>query len=285
MTMGLVLGGGGITGIAWELGLLAGLAQARLDLSNADRVIGTSAGSVVGAQITSATPLAALYETQLEPPVAERLASIGTRVKLGFGAAMLRSRGDLTAFGRHLGGASIKAAAAGRLPSLADRYAAIGSRLPSREWPEKDLRICVVNARTGQFQVFDRDSKVALIDAVAASCAVPSVYPPVPIGTEVYVDGGIRSGANVDVAQGCDRVVVLAPIPGGVGPMTAASKQLEALLAGAGVRGLLVSPDAGAKAAIGKNVLDPAARPASARAGFAQATSVLAAVREVWSAA
>jgi NTE family protein len=281
MTTGLVLGGGGITGIAWEIGMLAGLADAGLDLSGADRVVGTSAGSVVGAQITSPTTLASLYETQLEPPVAERVASIGLRVKLGFLTAMLRSRGDLAAFGRHLGSASINAAEAGRLPSLPERYAAIGSRLPTSEWPEQDLRICAVNAQTGEFQVFDSGSGVALIDAVAASCAVPSVYPPVPIGEHTYIDGGCRSAANVDVARGCDRVVVLAPILGGIGPMAAAGTQLRAL----GVPSALVTPDAGAKAAIGKNVLDPAARPASARAGFAQAASVLEEIREAWAAA
>ena len=53
----LVLGGGGITGIAWEIGVLAGLAEAGVDLTGADLVVGTSAGSVVGAQITSGAPL------------------------------------------------------------------------------------------------------------------------------------------------------------------------------------------------------------------------------------
>lgn len=285
MSSGLVLGGGGITGIAWELGLLAGLFGAGLDLSGADRVVGTSAGSVVGAQITSGTSLAALYETQLEVPVGERLASIGTRAKFGLAAAMVRSHGNATAFGRLVGEASVKAAAAGRLPSLADRYAAIESRLPCLDWPERDLRICAVNARNGELRTFGRDSGVSLVDAVTASCAVPFVYPPVPIGEETYVDGGIRSGANVDLAKGCDRVVVLAPIPGGIGPMVAARKQLDVLLAGSGVSGVVVSPDAGAKVAIGKNVLDPAARSASARAGFAQAASVFAVVGEVWGSA
>ena len=70
----LVLGGGGITGIAWEIGVLAGLAEAGVDLSGADLVVGTSAGSVVGAQVTCGAALETLYERQLEPPTQEKVA-------------------------------------------------------------------------------------------------------------------------------------------------------------------------------------------------------------------
>ena len=70
----LVLGGGGITGIAWEIGVLAGLAEAGADLTGADLVVGTSAGSVVGAQVTAGADLEALHARQLEPPTGERAA-------------------------------------------------------------------------------------------------------------------------------------------------------------------------------------------------------------------
>jgi len=88
-----VLGGGGITGIAWELGLLTGLADAGLDLTDADLVVGTSAGSVVGAQVTSNTPLRELYDRQLEPPSTEQAARAGPWVLAGLAVAMLRARG------------------------------------------------------------------------------------------------------------------------------------------------------------------------------------------------
>src|SRR4051794_23219546 len=89
----LVLGGGGITGIAWEIGLLAGLAEAGTDLSGADLVVGTSAGSVVGAQVTCGAGLGALYERQMEPATSEEPARLNRATLAQFGWAMLRSRG------------------------------------------------------------------------------------------------------------------------------------------------------------------------------------------------
>src|SRR5258708_9941745 len=85
----LVLGGGGVTGIAWETGLLAGLAEAGVDLTSADLVVGTSAGSVVGAQILSGVSVQDLYAEQLTEPRAERAAKMGTGITLRFPPAML----------------------------------------------------------------------------------------------------------------------------------------------------------------------------------------------------
>ena len=76
----LVLGGGGITGIAWEIGVLAGLAEAGVDLSTADLVVGTSAGSVVGAGLRSRTPAAELFAPQLEAPAPAPVARLGRAV-------------------------------------------------------------------------------------------------------------------------------------------------------------------------------------------------------------
>ncbi|MGH3899114.1 MAG: patatin-like phospholipase family protein, partial [Pseudonocardiaceae bacterium] len=84
--LALVLGSGGITGIAWELGMLAGLAEHGVDLCDADLVVGTSAGSVVGALITSGNDLEELYASQLAPPDPERPVrmGIGTIVRWGW---------------------------------------------------------------------------------------------------------------------------------------------------------------------------------------------------------
>jgi NTE family protein len=274
----LVLGGGGITGIAWELGLITGLADAGVDLATADLIVGTSAGAVVGAQIAGGLPIDDLYERQLRPPAPGPVARFGTRRNLLYGFALLRARGDLAAFGRRLGALSIKAAAAGRTPSLDERLAAIKARLPMLDWPERDLQVTVVDARTGEFRTFGRADGVPLVDAVAASCAVPGIYPPVPVGDRSYIDGGARSSANADVARGCARVVALTPMTRTVRSIPSAGRQVQEL----GVPAVVIGPDRAAVAAIGKNVLDPAARARTAQAGHAQAAKVADRVRAVW---
>jgi NTE family protein len=274
----LVLGGGGITGIAWEIGLLAGLAEAGVDLSGADLVVGTSAGSVVGAQITCGAALETLYERQLEPPTQERVARM-TRGNLArYAWAMLTSRGHDVEFRQRVGALALAAEKAGLTPTEQERLDVIGSRLVSTQWPERKLVITAVDAETGEFRTFDRDSGVPLVQAVAASCAVPGVYPPVTCDGRRYVDGGVRSAANADLAHDYDRLVVLAPIPRGVGPMASVDAQVTGMVS----RVAVVSPDKDSRTAIGKNVLDPAARAPSAEAGRAQAARVVQRIAEVW---
>ncbi|WP_448625084.1 patatin-like phospholipase family protein [Geodermatophilus sp. URMC 64] len=274
----LVLGGGGITGIAWEIGVLAGLAEAGVDLTTADLVVGTSAGSVVGAQVTCGGAPDFLFERQLEPPSSERVARM-TRANLArYAWAMLTSRGRDVEFRRRVGALAMKAEAAGLTPTEQERLDVIGSRLLSTAWPDRRLVVTAVDAATGEFRALDRDSGVPLLQAVAASCAVPGVYPPVTIDGRRYVDGGMRSAANADLAAGHDRVVVLAPIARGAGPMASVDAQVTGLVA----RVAVVTPDEASRAAIGRNVLDPAARAPSARAGRAQAKSVLDRVAEAW---
>ncbi|MCW2536209.1 MAG: putative lysophospholipase [Modestobacter sp.] len=274
----LVLGGGGITGIGWEIGLVAGLAEAGVDLGTADLVVGTSAGSVVGSQLTSGIAVEDLYARQLEPPTQERVARMTRGVLARYGLAMLRARRDGVAFRRRVGELARKAADVGLTPTEDERRAAIASRLPSTEWPERRFVVTAVDAGSGEFTTFTRDSGVELLAAVGASCAVPGVYPPVTIGGRRYIDGGMRSSSNADLADGYDRIVVLAPIPRGMGPMASVDAQVTGLVS----RVAVVSPDEASRTAIGKNVLDPAAREASARAGRAQAASVAARVADVW---
>jgi NTE family protein len=271
----LVLGGGGITGIAWEIGILHGLAEHGVDLTDADVVVGTSAGSVVGSQITSGIPLADLYAEQLAPADAE----IGGSFKRS-GAARLVVPYVLPGSGRdklrRVGSLAMKAHA----PGSVDRVGVIRSRLPVHDWPDRDLRVTAVEAETGRFTVFDRDSDVDLVSAVAASCAVPTVWPPVAVGERHYVDGGMRSTANVDVVKGADRVVVLAPLPRSFSKKTSIRAQLERV----GPREWsVVTPDAEALSDFGKNLLDPAKRADAARAGRRQAQGLVAEVRHVWS--
>ena len=133
---------------------------------------------------------------------------------------MLVSRGRDEEFRRRVGRVALAAEKAGLTPTEQERLDVIGSRLLGSGWPDRALTITAVDAATGEFAAFDRTSGVPLVQAVAASCAVPGVYPPVTIGEARYIDGGMRSAANADLAQGYDRLVVLAPIPRGVGPIT-----------------------------------------------------------------
>ena len=272
----LVLGGGGVTGVAWETGILAGLSEAGLDLSDAELLVGTSAGAVVAAQLASGTPLATLLERQLAGTAHEIPASLGPFVLARYVWAMLTRR-EPTEFGQAMGRLALGA----RTVSEADRSAVIASRLPSHEWPERPVKVTAVNARTGAFRVFERDDDVPLVDAVAASCAVPGVWPPVSVGGQKWIDGGMRSAVNADLAADRARVVILAPITNGFGAMPSVDQQVAALRA-AGSSVVVVSPDREARSRMGRNSLDPAGRTAAAQTGHRQAALELDRVAAVW---
>jgi len=274
----LVLGGGGVTGIAWMTGLLAGLAEAGTDLTSADLVVGTSAGSVVGAQILSGPALEDLYASQLKEPTGEVAAKLGVGVLFGFVINSLWPGHERVGRAR-LGRAALRA----RTVPEAERREIIRQRLPNPSWPDHHLIITAVDAETGEARNFDRDSGVSLADAVAASCAVPLVWPPITIDGRRYIDGGVRSITNADLAGGCERVVVVAPVTVALRRSGRIASQLASL--GPHVRSIVVSPDANARNAIGGNVLDPAHRVASARSGHAQSAGVAPAVAAVWSGA
>ncbi len=271
----LVLGGGGVTGIAWATGMLKGLADAGVDLSTADVFIGTSAGSVVAAQLTSGIPIDELYEVQLATDTGENSERMSRSAIARFmiASALPGSRQRARAW---LGRAALRA----RTLPEAERFQVFEQGLP-REWPQQRLLITAVNAETGEAVVFDKQSQVPLVNAVAASCAVPLVWPPVTINGQRYMDGGVRSVANVDLARGYERLVVIAPIVVALRRSDRPATQIAML--GNSVRSALVSPDAAASEAIGNNLLDPAHRAASAQAGRAQASAVVEQVRTVWS--
>ncbi|WP_411144357.1 patatin-like phospholipase family protein [Streptomyces sp. x-80] len=275
----LVLGGGGLTGIGWEIGIIAGLAEAGIDLTDAEIVIGTSAGSIVGAHLTAERlKPAEMYERQLAAPASRASGRMGPAAMARFAAIALSSR-DTVSFGARMGRLAL---AARTVPEAAQR-AAIARTLSSSDWPARRLVITAVDAATGERTAFDDTSGVALIDAVGASCAVPGVFPPVTIGGRRWIDGGVHSSANADLAAGYGRVVVVAPMAVSGGPIASPTAQGDAL-ARAGARVCVVNPDREAGAAFGRNVLDPAKRADAARAGRRQAAAHVAEIRRVWSA-
>ncbi|SED95556.1 NTE family protein [Streptomyces sp. 2231.1] len=273
MSEALVLGGGGVGGIAWMTGLLAGLADAGRDVSGAGLLVGTSAGSAVAAQLGSGLGLEELYARQVDPAL--QSAEIAAEMDLEKFAAEIGAAAESAATTADLRRAVGRAALAAPTVSERERHAVIASRLPAHGWPERAVKIVAVDAGSGEPRVFDRDSGVPLVDAVAASCAVPGVWPPVTIGEHRYMDGGVRSIANVDLATGADRVLVLVPL--GTTEPFPSDQPLERCVGELRARGAevrLIAPDEASLAAIGDNALDPATRRPAAKAGRAQGRSL-----------
>jgi NTE family protein len=275
----LVLAGGGVAGIAWELGVLLGLEEAAPglfdDLLTADLIVGTSAGASVAAQVTSGVPLDELYEAQLRPETAEIEVEFDMAALLDALAAIAASVSEPAEGFRHVG--QLALAATTVEPAL--RQAAIDARLPVKTWPQAPLLVTAVNADSGEFVAFSAESGVTLLDAVTASCAVPGIWPPVPINGHPYIDGGVRSMTNAQLAAGSDAVVVLRPAqPPAESDWLPADE--AAALVGAALA--VIDPDAASLSAFGTNPLSPLTRAASAQAGRALGVREAARVAAIW---
>ncbi|RMI92760.1 hypothetical protein BIU87_17485 [Streptomyces sp. ZS0098] len=272
----LVLGGGGPVGGAWLTGMLAGLTEAGVDPDTADVLIGTSAGAVFGARLRCGTPAAELYERQLSGADAVRLpVTAGQTARFLWAALGSRDSGRSIA---RLGRTALRA----RTGPESDVLDTVGRLLgEARDWPDRELRVTAVDARTGEVEAFDAHSGVKLLEAVAASCAVPVVWPPVTVAGRRWMDGGSRSTANLQLAHGSRRVLAIVPIPRAVGPHPSATDQ-AARLTEDGARVTLLSPDEDARRAMGRTMADTARGPAAARAGYEQALRVVAEVAGTW---
>jgi NTE family protein len=281
-TRALVLGGGGVAGVAWELGILMGLHDMGVDVRDADIIVGTSAGSVVGAQIASGTDLASLFASQLIPieQSKERMVVFdATQMMEAFSRAIAEAGPDPKAIRARIGAYAL---AASTIPE-AERRVIIESRLPVHSWPQQRLLITAVDTQTGEEYIMDRASGVSLVDAVGASCAVPGIWPPVTIAGRRYMDGGIRSTTNADLVSGYDRILILNPIGAVADSFGAGTTAEAAALKRDGSQVLVIAPDAALATAIGPNPLDPATREPSALAGRAQGRELAASVAALWS--
>ncbi|MEV1328224.1 patatin-like phospholipase family protein [Micromonospora costi] len=277
----LVLAGGGVAGIAWELGVLRGIADADPVLAErilaADLVVGTSAGSAVAAQITSGVALDELYEAQLRPETAEIEVDVDTEQLFADYGATLNGVSDPDEARRRLGALALAA----NTVEPAVRLAAIDARLPVKEWPARDVRLPAVDAASGEVAVFTRESGASLRDAVAASCAVPGIWPAVTIDGRRYMDGGVRSMTNADLAAGAERVLVIQPVLEGTPqPWGNLDDEIAAL---APARVHVISADQASVDAFGTNALSPATRAPAARAGRAVGAAQAPAVAALWS--
>jgi NTE family protein len=291
MTRALVLGGGGPVGIAWESGLVAGLAQGGVDLGQADFTMGTSAGSFVGARLALGADARTLADPILTeaPRPAPRdgggpPADLSKLMQLmGEAQGGLRNpaevRAEIGAFA--LSSRTIDEAA------FIESFGRSFSSLPADAWPERGFACTAVDAQTGAFQLWTQASGVGVVRAVASSCSVPGVYPPVTLNGRRYIDGGMRSATNADMATGHEVVVVIAVRlgagGGAAGERIAASldQEIETLKDG-GATVVTITPDEASIAAFGPNLMDFDRRPDAARAGVAQGLAYATDVKAYW---
>jgi NTE family protein len=284
----LVLGGGGALGISWEIGLLAGLHEEGIDVGNADLIVGTSAGSVVGAQMALGETLSELMAEQMEPDdgrIGTLMAGIdpASVLQLFMRWAGLKEMTQETC--AEIGAAAL---AAQTVPEE-EWVSYFEDHLEGATWPERPLLLTAVDCETGAFQTWDRDSGVGLGRAVASSCAVPGLFPAVSINGRRYTDGGVRSGTSADLASGYDAVLIVAPIGArsdGIDPLLGRQALAEAkALNAAGTSAELVFPDAATLEAMGINRMDTTKRGATSKAGVLQGRALAPRLAASWAKA
>jgi NTE family protein len=254
----LVLGSGGATGVAWELGVLTGLSRAGLPL-DAELVVGTSA----------AVP-------ELDEARRERAGRIGpTHVARLVAAQLHPSR-------RHaLAWLGARAMSTWTPAAEADWVERVGEGLSGLSWPAS-LVIVATDATSGRPAFFSAGQPADLAAAVAASCALPGVFPGVRIDGRLHFDGGLRSPANLDVAADADVVIAIAPLSAAVRANRRPVHQ-AAHLARSGVRVVLIEPDLAGKAALGPDLLAPARAERAFAAGMGAAARHASEALAAWS--
>ncbi len=279
----LVLGGGGLVGIAWETGVLLGLREGGIDVREADLVVGTSAGSMVGVRVAAGHDLA----DALEPPEAGLPLPEGgldleayQRIMDAWLSVELMTEDVAREIGREA------AAAPACTPEA--WIAQTGGHCGVDDWPDIEYVAVSVDVATGRHRGVDRDSGVPLASAIAASCAIPGLFPPIPFDRALWMDGGVRSGTSADIAamRDADRVLVVAPMcdrMGMIGPLS--QRALEVELAGldaAGVWGRAVLPSETEAARMGDDLMDANFIEPALEVGQAQGKSLAASPLAEW---
>jgi NTE family protein len=197
-----------VLGVGWQTGLLTGLREAGVDLAGANATVGTSAGALVGALLSSGrdvtdalTSLAELGQS-IDP---DGLAAGDEAFRSAISQASLDTdpRQALRAIGRAAQEASTPAE---------DVYLGLFGTLDGTAWPA-GFRCTAIDTDSGDLVVWDQGSGVPLLNAVAASCAVPVLFPIVTIKGHHYMDGGILSHLNATAAPPTDVLVVLSCHP------------------------------------------------------------------------
>ena len=283
-TRALVLGGGGAVGVGWQTGLVTGLREAGVDLAGAEAIVGTSAGALVGALLSSGRDVTGALTT---------LAALGQSIDrdaLAAGdEAFLRARRqarldtDPRQALRTVGRAAQEASAPPE-----DVYLGMFGTLDGTAWPAV-FRCTAIDTDTGDLVVWDQGSGVPLLHAVASSCSIPMLFPTVTIKGRHYMDGGILNPLNATAAPPADVLLVLSCQPlgsqgAGVESALAASAATpDAELAQLRETRRLVAvepdfSDTGAPA----NGMDPNSAIQALRIGKRQAEREAAAIQAAW---
>jgi NTE family protein len=275
----LVLGGGGVAGIAWEAGLIAGLAEEGVDLAAADLFVGTSAGSVVGSFLAHGADMTEAVRRMSARSADGRDAApadVDLNVVLQAFAILYDASLDPQEARARVGRMALEADTAAMAAVLEE----VGERLPSQEWPVRRLLVTGVDAEDGSFVVWDGASGVPLALAVRASCTVPCVFPPVAIDGRRYMDGGCRSVTNADLAKGASAVVIVEPMAH-LTPRATLEKEIAEL---GDARTVAIGPDQATMETFGADLLSPRLWGPAFEAGRRQAPPVAEDVRKAWAA-
>lgn len=277
----LVISGGGPVAVAWEAGLLAGLARQGVSVSDAEFVLGTSAGAIVGAQLCCGVDpdvmaKAILAEARGIPPPGSRPPPFDGEAAARLPALFAKARDPALdpAVARAEIGAEALAAPTESQEANILRFAA----MVGEEWPDRPLGFVAVDARDGRIVVLTKDCGAPLSAAVAASCCLPGLNAPVTINGRRYIDGGFASAANADLGGGYAKVLILAfHRQGSSGPHVAASAQRQAAqLRENGAEVLVVHPNETCLDLIGDNGMNMRARPVVAEAAIIQGVAAVA---------
>lgn len=247
----LVLGGGGITGMAWEAGVLAGLNDHDIDVSTADAIIGTSAGSFIGAILANQVDMKSYYLELPSQMSTEDRGSLSSDLYRLWQNAFVVGRDNPAKVGQMLG--DIIYTHPSKMP-LDRRMHAVRQRLGNVGW-SNNLLVTAINAKSGQLATFNKESHIPLEEAVAASGAVPGLWPHVHLLNQDWIDGGMVSPANALVAKDYKNIMIIAPLADGYGQLPSVKEDAKVLSEHSDV--LTITPNSESQKAIGQNIYSP----------------------------